>query len=155
MITEEELDKILKDNLDLARANRKRNPAGAIIPLSPEKMERLRKELGITVEEREADFQSWVLELAHLRGWLIAHFRPARIVKDGKVSYRTAVSGDGAGFPDLVLCRGDRIIFAELKPFKGRLSEEQDKWLRALTETKVELHIWRPADRSEIEELLL
>lgn len=110
----------------------------------------------LTVQkESEADFQTWVIDLAHIRGWLVAHFRPARIVKNGVVSYRTAVSADGAGFPDLVLVRDRRLMLVELKSDKGILSEAQDKWLRVLSLTKAEIHIWRPVDREEIERLLL
>jgi hypothetical protein len=50
----------------------------------------------------EAEFLAQVLQLAKLCGWLTAHFRPAKTAH----GWRTAVQGDGAGWPDLVLLRG-------------------------------------------------
>jgi VRR-NUC domain-containing protein len=52
-----------------------------------------------------------------------------------------------AGFPDEVLVRGDRLVFAELKSEKGKLSDEQERWLEALRGVPgVEVYVWRPAD---------
>lgn len=114
-----------------------------------------RRKLTERQRESEDDFLSWVIELANLRRWVVAHFRPARIVKNGLITYRTAVSADGRGFPDLVLVRGHRVIFAELKAEKGKASREQINWLSLLAETKAEVYTWRPVDRSEIERVLL
>jgi hypothetical protein len=50
-----------------------------------------------------------VLELAKICGWRTAHFRPAKTSK----GWRTPVSGDGAGLPDLILVRPPEIVFAE------------------------------------------
>jgi hypothetical protein len=85
-----------------------------------------------------------VIDLGHLFGWRIAHFRPA-MTKHG---WRTPVAADGKGWPDLTLTRGDRLIFAELKSAKGRLTEEQQEWLRAL-QNAAEVHVWRPSDWSD------
>lgn len=76
----------------------------------------------------EAEFTRQVIELAQHLGWRVAHFRPAQTSK----GWRTAVSGDGAGFPDLVMVRDGRLIFAELKVGKNKLSPQQDEWLREL-----------------------
>lgn len=68
------------------------------------------------------------------------------------------------GFPDLVLVRGGRVIFAELKAQRGRVSPAQHVWLERLHETTetlaeavaaspadngylgnlVTVHVWRP-----------
>ena len=64
------------------------------------------------VKVKEATLQRQVLNLARLTGWRSAHFRPAQ---NQRGKWRTAVSGDGAGFPDLVLAREDRLLFVELK----------------------------------------
>jgi hypothetical protein len=69
----------------------------------------------------ESEFLDQVLQYAKLRGWRSAHFRPAKTI-DG---WRTPVSGDGKGFPDLLLVRGDRVIVAELKVGKNKLTLEQ------------------------------
>jgi hypothetical protein len=87
----------------------------------------------------EAELLSVVLETAALFGWRTAHFRPA-VTSHG---WRTAVSGDGKGFPDLVLIR-ERLIAAELKSAAGRLSVDQSEWLLALEKAGVEVHVWRP-----------
>lgn len=97
----------------------------------------------------EADFQAAVIDLAHLCGWRVAHFRPART----EAGWRTAVTADGAGFPDLVLVR-ERIIFAELKSQRGRVSSEQRAWLDALAAGGAECYILRPIDWPDIERVL-
>ena len=87
----------------------------------------------------EADLQAAIIDLAHLLGWRVAHFRPAQ---NSRGAWRTAVSADGAGFPDLVLVRNGVVIFVELKSEKGRISPAQEAWLAALPHSLV----WRPAD---------
>lgn len=61
-----------------------------------------------------------------------------------------------AGFPDLVLVRGGRLVFAELKTVDGKESAAQWKWLRELVAVghDVGVYTWRPCDRDEIEEVL-
>lgn len=95
----------------------------------------------------EAGFQVAVLRYARLRGWRVAHFRPARTVE----GWRTAVSADGTGFPDLVLVRQGKLIVAELKSSKGTLTPEQEQWIRELHHAGVEVRVWRPEDWPEIE----
>ncbi len=98
----------------------------------------------------EAAFMRTVLAYARLRGWTVAHFRPAKTAH----GWRTAVQGDGAGFPDLVLVRGPRLLFVELKTDLGRLTDAQQRWLnRLLTAEQIAL-IWRPSDWSAIEKCL-
>ncbi|MCI0542945.1 MAG: hypothetical protein L0Z49_00695 [Actinobacteria bacterium] len=70
----------------------------------------------------EADL-TWSSGYAMVRGWRVCHFRPAT-TRDG---WRTAVQGH-PGFPDLVLARRGRVVFAELK---AALSAEQLEWLDA------------------------
>jgi hypothetical protein len=69
--------------------------------------------------ELERDFQTAVIDLAHLAGWTLAHFRPAQT----RHGWRTPVAGDGQGFPDLILTKGPRLVIAELKTQKGKLSD--------------------------------
>lgn len=103
-----------------------------------------------TLRETEAGFTAAVLDLAKLHGWRSAHFRPAMTAH----GWRTPVQGDGKGFPDLVLVRGPRIIFAELKAAKGRLSDEQEAWLADLRGTPAEVYVWRPDDWDAIVQIL-
>lgn len=94
----------------------------------------------MTARRTESGYQRTVLQLARLLGWATAHFRPA-LTRRG---WRTPVQGDGAGFPDLVLLRGERLIFAELKSRRGVTSPEQRAWLDALRRVPgVEVCEWR------------
>lgn len=49
------------------------------------------------------------------------------------------------GFPDCVMIRGQRIIFAELKSAKGRVRPLQMAWLAAARTAGGEAYLWRPA----------
>lgn len=78
-----------------------------------------------------------VIELAHLYRWKTYHTFDSR---------RSA-----SGYPDLTLVRGDRIVYAELKSAKGRLTPEQKEWLDALGAVLgVESYCWRPDDWDKI-----
>jgi VRR-NUC domain-containing protein len=102
----------------------------------------------------EADLQRTVVDLAHAFGWRVAHFRPARTER----GWRTPVEADGQGFVDLVIAPTrpgiGRTIFAELKAEKGKLSTDQEIWLRALELGGCEVHVWRPSDLDAIERRL-
>lgn len=98
----------------------------------------------------EAAFQQQVIELAQLLGYRVAHFRPARTEQ----GWRTPVAADGKGFPDLVLVGHGRVIFAELKSDRGRLTGDQEVWLYHLAQTPAEAYCWRPTDFDEIQEVL-
>jgi hypothetical protein len=109
----------------------------------------------MTTTVSEAELQQAVVDCAHRLGWRCAHFRPA--LTHGRWS--TPVSADGAGFPDLVLVRGGRIIFAELKAAKGLVRPEQKLWLaelRLADGPTVRTYTWRPDDwfAGRIEEVL-
>lgn len=87
-------------------------------------------------------WEAQLVDLARVLGWRVAHFRPAQRA-DG--SWRTAVSGDGAGFPDLVLVKGSRLVVVEAKSGRGRATPEQRAWLDAFRHVPgVEVYEWRP-----------
>jgi hypothetical protein len=93
--------------------------------------------------QHEKDFQRAVIELARTMGWRVHHTLPA-ITERGR--WITPVQGD-VGFPDLVLCRPPRLIFAELKRVGGKLSVAQREWLDALQACDgVECYLWNPND---------
>jgi VRR-NUC domain-containing protein len=105
----------------------------------------------VEVKPNEADFQSVVVEVARLAGWRVAHFRPARTDK----GWRTPVTADGAGWPDLVLVRPPRIVFAELKSERGKVRPEQTEWLDVLRLLPgTEVYLWRPNDWDALVEVL-
>lgn len=63
------------------------------------------------------------------------------------------VQGD-RGFPDLVLVKPPRLIFAELK-VKGKPRPEQNEWLKALIDSScAEVYFWAPADWQQIMQTL-
>lgn len=100
---------------------------------------------------RERDFEDRVIAEARIRGWLCAHFRPAM---NRRGVWATPMQGD-TGFPDLVLVRPPRVLFAELKAEKGRTSDKQRRWLSALWKCLgVETYLWRPSDSDTISRVL-
>jgi hypothetical protein len=90
----------------------------------------------------EAQLQAATIDLAHAYGWLVAHFRPAQTAK----GWRTAVAADGRGFPDLVLAKQGRVLFAELKASVGLLTDAQRKWL---DELGPDAYLWTPKSWSD------
>ena len=89
----------------------------------------------------EAQFQEAVVQLAQLTGWLVYHTFDSRRSQ--------------AGYPDLTLVKGRRLVFAELKSQAGRVSAEQQQWLGALREANpASVFVWRPQDWDAIETLL-
>ncbi len=101
----------------------------------------------------EEQFTRIVIALAKEHGWLCAHFRPGRTANGG---WKTAVQGDGAGFPDLLLiqpCTG-AICAAELKVGRGKPTEKQRIWLGAFSAAGVPAYIWFPSDYDDLVQVL-
>lgn len=96
----------------------------------------------------EADYQQAIIDAARIYGWLVAHFRPARVRRGGREIYETPVAADGKGFPDLVLVHSKqkRALFIEVKSDAGKLTPDQKKWGEMLTEAGAEYEVWRPRD---------
>ena len=156
---EEELAQKLKNNPDI-------NVPFSMLPQSIKKPSKV--EIGSKCQPKEnkpfiigeREFLSQVIWLAHAFSWKCAHFRPARVLKNGMETWRTAVSADGAGFPDLIMIRPPRLVFAELKSEKGKTTLEQDAWLKNLKSCHIfvdldgknnaiflpEVYLWRPKD---------
>ncbi len=101
----------------------------------------------------EAVLQAKIMDMARLFGWRRTHFRTA--YQPGAERWVTPMSGE-KGFPDLVLVRPPRLIFAELKSKTGRLSLDQELWLADLERipTGIEVYLWRPSDIDEIQAIL-
>jgi len=90
----------------------------------------------------EADLREQVRDLCKLFGW--------------KISFTWKSYHSPKGFPDLVLCNPGqhRVVFAELKSEKGKLTIEQVEWIDALTHCGQEVYLWRPSDFEEIVAIL-
>lgn len=92
---------------------------------------------------REKDFTTQVIAVARIYGWRVAHFRAAMTQR----GWRTPVQGDGAGFPDLLLIKGPRMIAAELKRQTVKdVDREQQVWLDAFEGAGADVRVWRPSD---------
>lgn len=117
----------------------------------------------------ERDFQGWVLDVADRFGWRYWHVpAPMRAVGGGKFVPEPLA----AGLPDLILMHHDpaRLVFAELKGPKGRVSPEQREFIRyalAVSELTwlakpgdppygkaVATYVWKPGDEDLIEVIL-
>jgi VRR-NUC domain-containing protein len=88
--------------------------------------------------------QATIIELAHMYGWRVAHFKSVLVTgKGNRPYYATPVSADGVGFPDLVLCRPqDRVMFVEVKGDGDKLRPEQEQWLDDLRSVGAEVYVW-------------
>lgn len=109
----------------------------------------------MTLKVSEESFLGQVTTLAELLGWQWVHFRPAKTAH----GWRTPVSGPlGKGWPDLVLTRPRRLVFAELKSATGQTDTAQAYVLEALRRNLVPpapfpgvhgpvcVHVWQPVD---------
>jgi len=81
-----------------------------------------------------------VIRLAEVLGWAHYHTYDSR---------RSAV-----GFPDLVLVRRPRVIFAELKAQRTRATDAQLAWLAELRQCNQEVYLWRPEDAEKVARIL-
>jgi hypothetical protein len=89
----------------------------------------------------ERDLERYVADVAKAFGWK---------------RYHTWLSKhSAAGFPDELLVRAPRLVVAELKSERGKLTAEQASWLAELAQVPgVEAYLWRPADMDAIERTL-
>lgn len=85
----------------------------------------------------EKQFMGQVVQLAKLFGWLVYHTHDSR---------RSI-----AGFPDLILLRGGRMLVIELKVGKNRATAEQVAWLREFSKTGAFVAVWTPEHWGEIQ----
>jgi hypothetical protein len=103
----------------------------------------------------EKDFQATVIALARTYGWIVGFTHDARKSEPGEPDLR------------MVHPTQHRVIFAELKTVKGKLTKGrynksgnrwlpgQDEWGDALTSSGVEYYLWRPDGLDgEIERIL-
>jgi hypothetical protein len=101
----------------------------------------------------EQAFQGAMMEFAQFTGWRRAHFRYARVLRNGKETYETPIDGDGQGFLDLELVR-ERLGKIELKHGRNKPTPEQLGWYDAYIAAGVEAYIFWPKDCEAIIEVL-
>ena len=107
--------------------------------MSPERPDEALRALYATISE--ADLAREVRTLAHLLGWRYFH------------SFFSVRSEPG--FPDVILCKAPRLVVAELKAGRGRVTPPQRVWLRTLAGCpRVDVFVWYPPDLPEIAEIL-
>ncbi len=102
--------------------------------------ERHRASLGIAPKLTEKAFMGQIVQLAKILGWSCFHCHDSR--------------HSAKGFPDLCLVRPPKLIFAELKTDTGRVSAEQQQWLKHLQACGQDARLLRPKDWPEIEAML-
>ena len=89
----------------------------------------------------EATFQRQVIELAKTLGWLVYHPLLSKWSEPG--------------WPDLAMVRPPRLILAELKGEKGKLTLAQMAWLGKLSQCEgIEVYSWWPRDLEAIAVIL-
>jgi hypothetical protein len=101
------------------------------------------------MKETEAQFQGYVIQLAEVYGWDVAHFAKC----PGK-NYTPAVGNIGRGFPDLLLVRDTEAMFVELKTNEGKVQPHQREVHRKLQIAGFRVEVWRPMDRDVLEKVL-
>jgi len=92
------------------------------------------------IDTSEKAFERQIKELAHVFHWKYYHTW-------------TSIHSP-RGFLDVVMTRRERLIFAELKSDRGKLTAFQEQWVDALKKTGAEVYVWRPGDFSHIVEIL-
>ena len=138
-ISDEELSAMLADNPDLALANASRIPLKKIFMPLDFDLRASKKKSSMT----EKAFEAKVKKLARDNGWMYYH------------TWRSYHSP--AGFPDCVMVRPPKIIFAELKSQRGKLSPQQEEWITRLyccRSKDIRVYTWRPSDWDKIVEIL-
>lgn len=99
-----------------------------------------------SVKPSEAEFQSAVIAYAELQGWRVIHTPDS--------PYTKFIPKSARGFPDLLLMRGNTLMFRELKTEEGRLSSSQKAWMEWLLANGYDFETWRPGDWRRIESQL-
>ena len=99
--------------------------------------------MNLNEPKNEKEFTNQIRYEADLAGWeLVYHTHDSRHSEPG--------------FPALVLVRPPRLVFAELKMRKGKVTQPQQRWLDVLREVpNIEVYLWRyPDDIDQILEVI-
>ena len=96
--------------------------------------------LPISLDEMpEKEWMAQAVGLAKQLGWMRYHVLRSK--------------GSTPGWPDDALLR-ERLILVEWKTEKGKLSDAQQDWIRALLQAKVEVYVCRPRHLDELARIL-
>lgn len=109
----------------------------------------------IVFTQPERAFEREVIRYAESMGWLIHKDRATnapRICKHCKKPLK--IPRNDPGFPDLVMVRAGRVVWAELKSARGKPTKDQLCWLRALWAAGEECFVWKPEDWETIAQVL-
>lgn len=98
----------------------------------------------------ERDFATQVEHLLTLYRWTWKHDEPA-LRQSG--TWATSFRGH-RGFPDYIATRDGRLIIAEIKNERGKLTVGQVEWIGKLNQTAAEVYVWRPQDLDQVKEVL-
>jgi hypothetical protein len=91
--------------------------------------------------ETEKEWAQVVADYARLCGW--ARFHPFLSIHSP------------SGWPDETFCRPPRLVVAELKSEKGKLTAAQRRWLDLLGACPpLEVYVWRPSDWPQVQAVL-
>ena len=92
----------------------------------------------------EAVFQAQIVDLAHLYGWKVCHFRAARSQR----GWRTPCAADGEGYVDLFMVhpKWKLKLWVEAKSLIGKRTPRQDMWAEWLIEAGCDYRLWRPTN---------
>ncbi len=88
----------------------------------------------------ERDFMAQIIQAAILLGWRIYHTHDSR--------------RSPAGFPDLFMVRGSRVLAFEVKTQRGKLTQPQQDWLTDMQIAGIDVKIARPSDWEWIQKVL-
>lgn len=100
-----------------------------------------RTQVVIMEKDNEKKFQGRVVYLAKLNGF-------------EDIYHTTNSMYSPAGYPDLVMLKGKRMVVVELKMPKGSLTAEQYFWLEAYMKVTPDVYLWYPDDWEEMVEVL-
>ena len=105
--------------------------------------------------QSERAFQSQVIAYARLMGWTIWHDAATNTARRcGACGTIRRTPRNAAGLPDLILVRRPRVVWAELKSERGRLTDDQRSWIEELRACGQACYVWRPSDWQEVERVL-
>lgn len=92
----------------------------------------------------ETELQSSIIEKAQAHGWAAFH-APSDTRRQQPRKRHQYDDLSGAGFPDLVLRRGQELLVIECKKEDGKLSADQERWGSALLDCGVAFLVIRPS----------